>query len=127
MIYTLISCCIVSSLKGKYTDLSSLNILAGRFPLLADSCTKLLFTVYFVYGLVRKFRLRKKSMASYSLIFRGNGDTKKTCIFLRTILIWIFTINALLIIAVNPGILNPGPNRLAVVYQNVKGLSHSLT
>ncbi len=42
--------------------------------------------------------------------------------FLKTGIIWTFIINALLIIVVNPGILNPGPNKLSVVYQNVQGL-----
>ena len=35
---------------------------------------------------------------------------------------WIFAMNLLLIIIANPSLLNPGPNMINVVYQNVQGL-----
>ena len=37
-------------------------------------------------------------------------------------LFWIYSLNILLIILVNPSLLNPGPQHLSVAYQNVQGL-----
>ena len=39
-----------------------------------------------------------------------------------TFIFWIYCINMLLIIVANPSLQNPGPNNLAVAYQNVQGL-----
>ena len=36
--------------------------------------------------------------------------------------LWIFSINFFLVTIVNPSLLNPGPNSLSVLYQNVQGL-----
>ena len=40
------------------------------------------------------------------------------CLFL----LWIYSLNAFLVIVVNPSLLNPGPQYLTVAYQNVQGL-----
>ena len=37
-------------------------------------------------------------------------------------ILWLFTLNFLLIAVVNPSLLNPGPQSLSVLYQNVQGL-----
>ena len=37
-------------------------------------------------------------------------------------LLWIYSLNAFLVIVVNPSLLNPGPKYLKVAYQNVQGL-----
>ena len=37
-------------------------------------------------------------------------------------LLWIYSLNAFLVIVVNPSLLNPGPQYLKVAYQNVQGL-----
>lgn len=36
--------------------------------------------------------------------------------------LWLFSINSILIIIINPSLLNPGPQDLTVMYQNVQGL-----
>ena len=42
--------------------------------------------------------------------------------FIAFFLFWIYSLNILLIIVVNPSLLNPGPQHLSVAYQNVQGL-----
>ena len=41
---------------------------------------------------------------------------------LISLLLWVFSINAVLIIIFNPSLLNPGPSCLSVFYQNAQGL-----
>ena len=42
--------------------------------------------------------------------------------FAAVFLFWVYSLNVLLIILVNPSLLNPGPQHLSVAYQNVQGL-----
>ena len=42
--------------------------------------------------------------------------------FTAIFLFWIYSLNILLIILVNPSLLNPGPQHVSVAYQNVQGL-----
>ncbi len=97
MIYALILCCIVTCPNDKYTHYPTTNVLnSGRFPHLADSCTKFLFAIYFMYGVVRYYRLSEKGMTSYSVITGNGKKNKRSCIFLKTGIIWTFIINTLL-------------------------------
>ena len=43
------------------------------------------------------------------------------CRYLSLSIFWLYNLNFLLITIVNPSLLNPGPNSLSVLYQNVQG------
>ena len=46
------------------------------------------------------------------------------CRYLSLSIFWLYNLNFLLITIVNPSLLNPGPNSLSVLYQNVQGFIH---
>ena len=82
-------------------------------PFLACSHIKLFSVIVFSWFL-RNFLLPgKMNKVKYSSRFRR---------LVSLCILWVFSLNFILITLVNPSMLNPGPNSLSVLYQNVQGL-----
>ncbi|NRB82045.1 MAG: endonuclease/exonuclease/phosphatase family protein, partial [Saccharospirillaceae bacterium] len=103
-------------------------------PPIADAHIKLAFVII-VSVLVKKVLIKatidielqndghatwteKKDICSITF---GKPSSKISRI-LFNLLLWISIINLILVIIVNPSLLNPGPTKLSVYYQNVQGL-----
>ena len=76
------------------------------------------FTGRFRAKFCKKYKLRYLTPAN---LFFGRTTTRFRQL-ISIILIYIMTLNFLLITIVNPSMLNPGPQNVSVYYQNVQGL-----
>jgi len=85
---------------------------------------KLLFVIICLFVMLQyqssSYCGKGRSVSPLKFIF---SRCKKKCSkFICCISLWFALLNFLLITVVNPGLLNPGPNKLSVLYQNVQGL-----
>ena len=92
--------------------------ITGSFglPHLAGCCNKLQFVVLLSF-LINRTPSFKNDIRL--ILFKHK---KRMCRLLGMTVIWTFLLNFLLIVIVNPSLLNPGPSSLSVLYHNVQGL-----
>ena len=105
--------CLHTKIPCEYLNLKVLSILSSCFLIFLDqyefedisSCSK-----FIKKCIVRKIR---KSILSL----------KSKCInVLKCKVLYVFSLGAVLIIIANPSIVNPGPKKLSILYNNVQGL-----
>jgi hypothetical protein len=70
----------------------------------------------------RSFSLYISNTCTFKSLYLKFGSNKRFNILVANIIMWLSLLNFLLISIVNPSMLNPGPNNLSVLYQNVRGL-----
>ena len=100
-----------------YSNLCNMSFLdkISRYllPTLACSHIKLLSIV------ITSFFFRRGALSGKLLNFKFSSRVTRLA---SVSILWIFTVNFMLIAIVNPSLLNPGPQMLSVLYQNVQGL-----
>ena len=122
---------IISCVAGNYTyQYWAQPILHQDLPLLSTIHVKILYCCLLSYVFMKftdprsrtifykKFKL--KFLTPANILF-GRTTTRFRQI-ISTSLLYIMTLNFLLICIINPSMLNPGPKNLKVYYQNVQGL-----
>ena len=104
---------------SSFSTINSFLILSNNY--LPYSYIKLNFIVLISY-LIRRFMYYRRSNMPLSHILTLVSSKKKFCKVLGYAVVWVFLLNFLLIVVVNPSLLNPGPNNFTVLYHNVQGL-----
>ena len=139
-VYTML--CMLGLILGMLTECNLKSFNLTRFHSISDmeminfhlSHVKLLSTVLLCFLITRDLIIYKYFGTFIGLIDRllnsqlkfykkGVSRTKKILSFMSSCILWIFVINSMLIIVVNPSLLNPGPlKELKVTSFNCQGL-----
>ena len=89
------------------------NVSRYLVPTLACSHMKLLSIV------ISSFFFRQGILSGKLLNCKFSGRLKR---LVSVFVLWMFSVNFIMIAIVNPSLLNPGPQNLSITYQNVHGL-----